>query len=88
MLGPGFMSGSIDFWNDTHRREDYGVFCIYMLAEFYDMQNGLSLVMSRETKKSLKEELFLRNKPTLDTLEFPLNFERFTKSKTVDNVSD
>ena len=48
-LGPGFMSGSIDFWTDGHRREDFGVFCVTLIGKRYELEDGLSLFMSRNT---------------------------------------
>lgn len=93
MLGPGFMCGNIDFWTDGHRKESYGALVVDLLAERYDMENGQSLFMSRETKdKLMKEKLddspLVTGKPMLDHLEYCLNFERFTKAKTVVNVTE
>lgn len=81
------MSGSIDFWTDPHRREEFGVFAIILLAEFYTMENGLTLAMSRETRAKLDGSLVAVNTPQLSLLEFPVNFERFREAKTVTNVT-
>jgi hypothetical protein len=94
LLGPGFMCGCIDFWTDGHHKESYGALVVDMLAEQYDMENGQSLFMSRETKEKLMKEklmedsLLVTGKPILDHLEYVLNFEPFTKSKTIVNVTE
>jgi hypothetical protein len=94
LLGPGFMCGSIDFWTDGHRKESYGALVMDMLAEQYDMENGQSLFMRQETKEKLmngklmEDNLLVTGKPILDHLEYVLNFERFTKSKTIANITE
>jgi hypothetical protein len=94
LLGPRFMCGSIDFWTEGHHKESYGALVVDMLAEQYDMKNGQSLFMSRETKEKLMNEKLMEDsplvtgKPILDHLEYVLNFEHFTKSKTIANVTD
>lgn len=80
------MSGNIDFWTDPHRHECFGAFILDLIAFKYDMKNGLSLFMSDHTKNKLDDSLFVTGKQILSHLEFPLNFERFTKAKTCDNV--
>ena len=39
-LHDGFVSGTIDFWTDSHRREQYGSFVIDFPAEKYEFENG------------------------------------------------
>ncbi|EJK63933.1 hypothetical protein THAOC_15380 [Thalassiosira oceanica] len=75
-LYDSFMSGTIDFWTDSHRKEQFGAFVIDVTAERYELSDGTSLFMSRETKQSLLER------------EFILNFEKFDKAKTTDVVAD
>lgn len=58
-LGEGFMSGTIDFWTDSHRKEAFGAFVIDMTAEKYKMADGSEFFMSRETREKLDEELFM-----------------------------
>ncbi len=94
LLGPGFMCGSIDFWTDEHCKESYGALVVDMLAEQYDMENGQSLFMCWETKeklmngKSMEDSPLVTDKPFLDHLEYVLNFERFTNSKTIAIVTE
>jgi hypothetical protein len=65
-----------------------------MLAEQYDMENGQSLFMSRETKEKLmngklmEDSPIVTRKPILDHLEYVLNFEHFKKSKIIANVTE
>lgn len=59
-----------------------------MSAEQYDMSDGTSVFMSRKTRKSLDDSLFVSGKPRIANLEMPLNFERFNKAKTVLNVTE
>jgi hypothetical protein len=33
----GFLSGTIDFWTDSHRKQQFGCFVVDMIAEKYDM---------------------------------------------------
>ncbi len=74
-----FMSGSIDFWTDPHRRESYGIMMLDLIAECYHFSSGQKLFMSRKTKSELKNVKFVSNEPFLDHLELPLNFERFDR---------
>ena len=83
------MSGNIDFWTDSHRREQFGAFMIDLLAHKYDMCNGRSVFMSKKTRESLDDGDFIEcDDPELSSLSFPLNFERFTKPKTCKNVKE
>ena len=77
--GTGFLSGSIDFWTDSHRREQYGCFVVDMIAESYRMENGRELFMSRNTRERIDVSLFVTGRPELMNLKFPLNFERFER---------
>jgi hypothetical protein len=49
-LHEGFVSGTIDFWTDSHRREQYGSFVIDFPAEKYELEDGTTLFMSKKTK--------------------------------------
>ena len=57
-----------------------------LLPNRYRMDNGTELFMSCHTRDSLDRGMFVTGKPELSVLEFPLNFERFEKSKTIENV--
>ena len=85
-LHSGYVSGSIDFWTDSHRKEQYGAFVVNLVGNRYRMENGSELFMSRQTRDNLDRAIFVTGKPELAVLEFPLNFERFQKSKTIENV--
>ena len=87
-LGNGFTSGAIDFWTDPSRKEQFGAFVVNLVAESYPLEYGEALFMSRETRDKLDPELFVTGNPIaeLAVLEYPLNFEKFTKAKTIDNV--
>ena len=86
VLHSNHVSGSIDFWTDPHRRECFGAFVVNLVAELYRMENGSELFMSRKTRETVDRDEFVTGKPELAVLEFPLNFERFQRSKTIDNV--
>lgn len=58
-LEEGFMSGTIDFWTDSHRKEAFGAFVVDMTAEKYKMADGTEMFMSRETKGKIDDELFM-----------------------------
>ena len=45
----GFVSGTIDFWSNSHCREQYGLFVIDFPAEKYKFENGSALFMSKKT---------------------------------------
>ena len=79
-LVKNFMSGTIDFWTDPHRKQQFGCFVVDLTAEKYKMQNGVTLFMSRRTKNRIKEELFSDATPALDSLEYPMNFEAFVST--------
>ena len=88
LLGGGFMSGNIDFWTDPHCKESFGVMVLDFLCSKYVMNDGLTLAMSQETKGKLDEDIFETGTPILDSLEFPVNFERFPGSKTSTAVAE
>jgi hypothetical protein len=48
-LHDGFVSDTINFWTDSHRREQYGSFVIDITAEKYKFENGTALFMSKKT---------------------------------------
>ena len=43
--------------------------------------------MIPETNDKLDISLFLTGKPVLDNLEYPVNFEKMMKPKTVENIT-
>jgi len=79
-LVKNFMSGTIDFWTDPHRKQQFGCFVVDLTAEKYKMRNGLSLFMSQRTKNRLNDKLFSDATPVLDSLEYPMNFEAFVST--------
>jgi hypothetical protein len=58
-LAKNFMSGTIDFWTNPHRKQQVGCFVVDLTAEKYKMKNGMTLFMSRRTKKRIEDELFI-----------------------------
>jgi len=58
-LHEGFVSGTIDFWTNSHRREQYGSFVIDFSAEKYEFENGTALFMSKKTKEGIRDGLLL-----------------------------
>ncbi len=61
-LHEGFVSGTIDFWTDSHCREQYGSFVIDFSAEKYEFENGTALFMSKKTKEGMPDGLLLTGK--------------------------
>jgi hypothetical protein len=57
VLGHGFASLSTDFVTDATRREAFGVILVDLIAESYEMENGQSLFMSKETAACVKDKL-------------------------------
>ena len=76
-LVKNFMSGTIDFWTDPHRKQQFGCFVVDLTAEKYKMKNGNELFMSMQTKNRMNSGLFTNTTPILDSLEYPMNFEAF-----------
>lgn len=56
-LGYGFMSLSSDFVTDSVRRESYGVILVELVAEKYELEDGRTLYMSRETADKICNQL-------------------------------
>ena len=83
-----FTSGSIDFWTDSTRKEQFGAFVLNLVAERYLMDCGEEMFMSRETRDRLDPELFATGNAVAElvVLEYPLNFERFPGAKKIENV--
>jgi hypothetical protein len=54
----GFLSGMIDFWADSHRKQQFGCFVVNMIAEKYEIENGQVLFMSRMTRSRLQDDIF------------------------------
>jgi hypothetical protein len=77
-----FLSGKIDFWTDSHRKQQFGCFVVDMIAEKYEMENEQVLFMSRMTRSRLQDDIFADDcaTPKLGSLEYPMNFERFVSS--------
>ena len=78
----GFLSGTIDFWMDSHHKQQFGCFVVDMIAEKYEMENGQALFMSRMTRSRLQDDIFANScaAPTLASLEYPMNFEMFVST--------
>ena len=88
LLGDQFISGTIDFWTDPHRRKQYGAFVIDILANKYLLRNGSWKFISNETLGGLSSEILLSKNGKLENLEAVMNFEEFGKAKTCTNVSE
>jgi hypothetical protein len=43
----GFLSGTINFWTDSHRKQQFGCFVVNMIVEKYELDNGQVLFMRR-----------------------------------------
>ncbi len=86
----GFLSGTIDFWTDSHCKQQFGCFVVDMIAEKYRMENGQALFMSRMTKSRLwDQDLIFANycaAPMLASLEYPMNFEIFVSTSNFNGV--
>jgi hypothetical protein len=84
----GFLSGTIDFWTDSHRKQQFGCFAVDMIAEKYEMENGQTLFMSRVTRSRLQDDIFANccAAPTLASLEYPMNFEMFVSTCNLNGV--
>ena len=85
-----FLSGTIDFWTDSHRKQQFGCFVVDMIAEMYEMENGQAVFMSRMTKSRLwDQDLIFANysaAPTLASLEYPMNFEMFVSTSNFNGI--
>jgi hypothetical protein len=75
-----FMSGTIDFWTDSHHKQQFGCFVVDLTAEKYKMKNGNELFMSMRTKNQIDSGLFTNTTPILDCCEYPMNFEAFVSA--------
>ena len=73
-----FMSGKINLWTESYRRECFAVMMIDLIAEKYVFKNGPMLFMSRETRSKIDSKMVI-GEASLDLLEAPLNFQRFEK---------
>jgi hypothetical protein len=58
-LHEGFVSGTIDSWTDSHRREQYRSFVIDFPAEKYELKDGTTLFMSKKTKEGMPDGFLL-----------------------------
>ena len=68
LLGPVFLGVNINFWTDSHRKEQYVAIVAKIIAEKYNMETGGWQFMSWETKEKMDSSLFLTGKPVLDNL--------------------
>ena len=66
LLRHGFISSTTDFVTDPHRKESFGVLLLDLVAEKYELRDGRTLFMSRETAKKINDLL-------LTALNFFLN---------------
>ena len=86
----GFLSGTIDFWTASHRKQQFGCFVVDMIAEKYEMEYGQALFMSRMTKIRLRDQdLIFANycaAPLLASLEHPINFEMFVSTSNFNGI--
>ncbi len=57
----GFLSGTIEFWTDSHRKQQFGCFVVDTIAEKYEMENGQVLFMSRMTRVDFRMISLLMN---------------------------
>eukprot|EP00956_Cyclotella_meneghiniana_P031770 scaffold84624_cov24-Cyclotella_meneghiniana.AAC.1 len=85
VLSQDFASLTTDFVTDSNRHESYGVILMELVAEWYELEDGRVLAMSRETAERIAN-LLLTLSPKLANLEYPLIFERFLLPKTIENV--
>jgi hypothetical protein len=78
----GFLSGTIDFWTDSHRKQQFGCCVVDTIAEKYEMENGQVLFMRRMTRSRLQDDIFADDcaTPKLGSLEYPMNFELFVST--------
>ena len=77
-LVDSFMSGTIDFWTESYRRECFAVMMIDLIAEKYVFNNGQMLFMSRETRSKVDSKMII-GEASLDIFDAPLNFYQFDK---------
>ncbi len=55
------MSASIDFWTDSHRKEQFGAIVVDLVAEQYMVKGlGRYMFMSRATVERLGEAIVVR----------------------------
>jgi hypothetical protein len=78
----GFLPGTIDFWMDSHRKQQFGCFVVDTIAEKYEMENGQVLFVSRMSRSRLQDDIFADDCATskLGCLEYPMNFELFVST--------
>ena len=53
VLGQDFASLTTDFVTDSNRHESYGVILMELVAEWYELEDGRVLAMSRETAERI-----------------------------------
>jgi hypothetical protein len=58
-LHEGFISGTIDFWTDSHQREQYGSYVIDFPAEKYELEDGTTHFMRKKTKEGMPDGFLL-----------------------------
>ena len=57
LLRHGFISSTTDFVTDPHRKQSFGVLLLDLVAEKYELRDGRTLFMSRETAKKINDLL-------------------------------
>ena len=56
--GMGFISLTIDFWTDQHRRQQFGCAMLDLIAKRYHMSDGNCLFMSDATRNEIGDDRF------------------------------
>jgi hypothetical protein len=69
-LHEGFVSGAIDFWTYSHRCEQYGSFVIDFLAEKYELEDGMTLFISKKTKEGIPDDFLLTGNSTIQMFSY------------------
>jgi hypothetical protein len=84
----GFLSGTINFWTNYYRKQQFGCFVVDMIAEKYELENGQVLFISRKTRTRLQDDIFANNRaaPTLASLEYPMNFKMLVSICSLNSV--
>jgi hypothetical protein len=78
----GFLSGTIDFWTDSHHKQQLGCLVVDTIAKKYEMENGQVLFMCRMTRNRLQDDIFADDCATskLGSFEYSMNFELFVST--------
>jgi hypothetical protein len=78
----GFLSGTIDFWTDSHPKQQFDCFVVDVIAKKYELENGQAMFMSRMTRSRLQDDIIADDfaMPKLGSLEYPINFDLFVSN--------